>query len=112
DLTIERHLRQPFHHVFRFQTPIESLGEWYAASPGVAPTGFIFHQSRSGSTLVGQMLSALEQNIVLSEPLPIDAVLRAHVRNASVSEEQRAQWLRWMVSALAQRRAGSEEHLY
>jgi hypothetical protein len=112
DLTVERHLLHPFHSVFRRQTPIEVLGDWYAESRGVTPTGFIFHQSRSGSTLAGQMLAALEQNIVLSEPMPVDSILRASFRDPSISEEKRAEWLRWMVSALGQRRVGPEQHLY
>ena len=39
------------------------------------PSGFIFHLSRCGSTLVSQMLSKDPQNLVLSEPWAAEQVL-------------------------------------
>jgi len=36
--------------------------------PSIAPSGFVFHVSRCGSTLLSQMLSVLPRNRVLSEP--------------------------------------------
>src|SRR5678816_558328 len=67
----------------------------------------IFHMSRCGSTLVAQMLAALERNIVISEARPIDQVL-----GAKVDEERRIAWLRWIVNALAQRRRPAEEFFF
>lgn len=104
-------MRRPFEVLFRHQTPMETLGDWQAKSPGIAPTGFIFHLSRCGSTLVCQMLAALKQNVVVSEAPAIDGVLRA-AKLQGISEEQRILWLRGMVSALGQPRAGGEKHLF
>ncbi len=112
DQTIGDCLRHPFNLLFRHQTPIEVLQQRYEMHPGIKPTGFIFHMSRSGSTLVSRMLASLSQNIVISEARPIDATLQAHFKSAEVSEQDRIAWLRWMVSALAQQRLGGENHFF
>lgn len=104
DYTIELKFRKPFHLLFRHQTPLEFLGELHAKSDALAPTGFIFHMSRCGSTLAAQMLAALPKNIVISEPPPVDFILRANIVSTSVTDEQRIEWLRWIVSALGRKR--------
>src|SRR5882672_3116125 len=108
DQTIERSLCDPFNLLFRQQTPIGVLGQWHEARPGLEPTGFVFHMSRSGSTLISQLLAALPANIVISEAPPIDAIMRANSASAEVTDEQRITWLRWMTSALSQPRRGGE----
>ncbi|HVS40433.1 MAG TPA: sulfotransferase [Gemmataceae bacterium] len=110
--TIEACLRLPFNQLFRRQTPIQTLLDWHARQPGVAPTGFIFHMSRCGSTLVSQMLAALPENIVLSEAGPINQALRAHGRDPRVIDDDRRAWLTAMIGALAQRRRGDERRLF
>ncbi|MEP7336642.1 MAG: sulfotransferase family protein [Acidobacteriota bacterium] len=105
--TIEWRLQHPFHLLFRHQTPIDALSEWRAQQPGLQAAGFIFHMSRCGSTLISQMLAALPQNVVLSEPMPIDRLLRA-----PGTDEQRLIWLQGLVSALGQPRQGGERHLF
>lgn len=102
--TIDDLLRQPFNLLFRHQTPLEFLGELYEQNPGLAPTGFIFHMSRCGSTLAAQMLASVAQNIVLSEPPPIDSILRSNFMSAPVTDEQRIERLKWIVGALGQKR--------
>src|ERR1043165_8503267 len=67
DDSIAKRFRQPFNLFFRHQTPIDFLDAAENFSNGLKPTGFIFHLSRCGSTLISQMLAALEQNIVISE---------------------------------------------
>jgi gluconate kinase len=111
DLTIEQRLHKPFNLLFRHQTPLEFLGELYEQSPGLAPTGFIFHMSRCGSTLVAQMLASIEKNIVISEAPPIDSVLRANIVSTSVTDEQRIEWLKWIIGALGKRR-NSEKYYF
>jgi hypothetical protein len=103
DQTISTALRNPFQLLFQHQTPIELLGELEEEAPGLAPTGFIFHMSRCGSTLISQMAAALPDTLVISEAGPIDAVLQARRRNPAVTPEQTRAWLRWMVSALGRR---------
>jgi len=73
----------------------EALAEWAASSPGLAPTGFIFHMSRCGSTLLSQMLAAVDGNRVLSEAPALDDAL-------GLGDES----LRAAMSALGQASAG------
>jgi len=65
--------RNPFTAIFRREMPLEAAG----AMEGLHPTGFVFHMSRCGSTLIAQMLAALDRAIVISEAAPIDDVLQA-----------------------------------
>lgn len=107
--TIESCLRKPFNLLFRHQTPIELLGQRNEIRTGLAPSGFIFHMSRCGSTLIAQMLAASSRSIVISEAAPIDLTLRANLRHpGGVTDDQRATWFRWLVSALAQPRNREE----
>ena len=69
--TLARAFRSPFNLALWRRTPIEAL----AALPrGLAPSGFVFHMSRCGSTLCAQALARDPSNIVLSEPGPVSAV--------------------------------------
>src|SRR2546427_4873978 len=110
--TLGECLRQPFNLLFRHQTPIEVLGQWNELRPGLKPTGFIFHMSRCGSTLISQMLAALPGNIVISEARPIDSTLRAQFHAADITNEQKIAWFQWMISALGQQRLGKEKHFF
>ena len=112
DQTIERCLSDPFNLLFRKQTPIEVLGQWNEVSPGLDPTGFIFHMSRSGSTLISQLLATFPRNLVISEAPPIDSTVRAHFKSATVTAEQRITWLRWLMSALSQPRMAQEQKFF
>jgi len=109
DHTVQQAMRTPFNLVFRHQTSLDALLDWQTLSPGLEPSGFIFHMSRCGSTLVAQMLAALPEHIVISEAPPLDAILRMDVRGAS--DEQRINWLRGWMSAVGQPRNG-EKHLF
>lgn len=109
DITVQRAMRDPFHLLFRHQTPLDTLLEWQIKVPGMQPSGFIFHMSRCGSTLVSQMLASLPEHIVLSEPPPLDALLRTDHRGAT--DEQRIAWLRAWLSIISQPR-NDEQRLY
>ncbi|HEY0548416.1 MAG TPA: sulfotransferase family protein, partial [Verrucomicrobiae bacterium] len=103
--TIRRCLRPPANVLFRHQTSLTTLGDLYRQRRGLEPAGFIFHWSRCGSTLVSQMLASLEHAVVISEARPIDDALRA-----DAPENERVEWLRWMVSALGQPRHGERRY--
>jgi hypothetical protein len=98
--TVERAFRTPFSLLFRRETPIDALE---TLPPGLEPSGFVFHGSRCGSTLVAQMLASVPEHLVVSEPVPVDQVLRLRA-----SEADRARWLRPMVAALGRPRRGDE----
>jgi hypothetical protein len=99
--TVERAFRTPFSLLFRRETPIDVLE---ALPPGLEPSGFVFHGSRCGSTLVAQMLASVPRHLVLSEPVPLDQVLRLR----AAAEADRVRWLRAMVIALGRPRRGDE----
>lgn len=110
--TIHQCVTHPADLLFRHQTPLATLGEIVGAQPSLRPAGFIFHLSRCGSTLVTQMLAAAPENLVLSEPDPVDTILRSHFRDPAITEAQRRQWLQWLVGALGWRRHAEEQHLF
>lgn len=101
--TAERAMQHPFNLAFRRTTPLAALDP-FADDPPLAPTGFVFHMSRCGSTLIAQMLARLDATIVLSEPQPLDALLR--LRGRGIDDETLIEWLRRMISALGRPRAG------
>lgn len=105
--TVRRVTARPFTNAFRRLTGPSALVAWAKKAPGLPPTGFIFHLSRCGSTLVAQMLAACEDSVVVSEAPPIDAILCG----GHVSEAHRINWFRAMVSALGQPR-GRETHFF
>lgn len=79
----------------------------------VQPTGFIFHSSRCGSTLVANACRAINNSLVLSEPYPIDKLVARFITDGGdIKASLYSVFLRGVVQALAQRRAGNEEHLF
>ena len=53
--------------LIRSVSSVDILPEWAAQIETIAPTAFIFHISRCGSTLISQLLGLHPSNIVLSE---------------------------------------------
>ena len=81
----------------------------------VPPTGFIFHSSRCGSTLVANACRAITNSIVLSEANAIDKLVARFMTDApegTVKQSIYSVFLRGVVHALGQRRTGSEQHLF
>ena len=81
----------------------------------VPPTGFIFHSSRCGSTLVSNACRAITNSIVLSEANAIDKLVARFITDAperTVKESIYSVFLRGVVHALGQRRTGHEQHLF
>jgi len=101
-------LQEPFNLAFRQESTIDALLEWAEVSPGIRPTAFIFHTSRCGSTLLSRMMMTLESHVVASEPPLLDAVLRASYSLPTLPAEIQMAWVRATLSALAQRRIGTE----
>src|SRR5258708_6325171 len=83
-----------------------------AALPERPPTGFIFHASRCGSTLVAQMLASLPRNIVLSEPAILDSVLYPPTCGRSTTDAEQLQLLRAVVGALGYPRHPGEQQCF
>ncbi|MCE4069404.1 MULTISPECIES: sulfotransferase [Pseudomonas] len=107
---VEQALRLPFNLAFRRETGLAELLDWQRASPGLMPSLLVFHASRCGSTLLAQMLAGLDSHLVLSEPGPLDSLLRSHYRHAW-EEGRQEQAVIAMLSALAQNAGPPAQHL-
>ncbi len=110
--TINRVYNRPFNLLFRRETRLDALRDFAVQSPGLPPAGFVFHMSRCGSTLVARMLGAHAENLVLSEPSPLDAMLRIEQRYGGVADEHRALYFQWMISALTQPRTDAQQRVF
>lgn len=96
-------------------TEFDALLQLEKALDSVPPTGFIFHSSRCGSTLVANACRSLTNSIVLSEANAIDKLVARFITDApegTVKESLYSVFLRGVVHALGQRRTGSEQHLF
>lgn len=109
DDTFTRLMRHPANTLFRRRTTLAGLEAWAKRSPGIPPTGFIFHVSRCGSTLLGRLLGELDGALILSEPGPVDSLIRAGER---LDRERQITLLRAVVSALGQARAPGQDRLF
>jgi hypothetical protein len=70
----------------------------------LAPSAFIFHVSRCGSTLLSQAFSAPEENIVVAEAPLLDEILRAGEKDPQLSIASREHWFRAAIRLMGQRR--------
>ena len=110
--TFNAWMRRPVNSAFAPVTSLERLRARAAALPGIQPTGFIFHVSRCGSTLLARLLAQAANALVLSEPPPLDAIVRANHREPRMDEALQIETLRAMVSALGQPRAPGQNRLF
>jgi len=109
--TVERARREGREERF---TEFDVLLQLEKDLESVEPTGFIFHSSRCGSTLVANACRAVSNSIVLSEASAIDKLIARFITDADtpVKESLYSVFLRGVVHALAQRRSGNEQHLF
>jgi hypothetical protein len=109
--TVERARRENRRQRF---TEFEVLLQLEKQLDSVPPTGFIFHSSRCGSTLVANACRAVSGSIVLSEANAIDKLIARFITDVDnpVKETLYSVFLRDVVHALAQHREGKEKHLF
>ena len=96
-------------------TEFDTLVQLEKTFDSVAPTGFIFHSSRCGSTLLANACRALTNSIVLSEPPAVDKLIARFITDADDHGTKAmfySVFLRATINALAQRRTGNERHLF
>ena len=96
-------------------TELDALLQLEKTFDSVAPTGFIFHSSRCGSTLLANACRAIDGAIVLSEPAPVDKLIIRFITDFDEhgsKEKLYSIFLRGAVKALAQRRSGNERRLF
>ena len=110
--TVERARNEDREELF---TEFDVLLQLEKVLDSVPPTGFIFHSSRCGSTLVANACRAITDSIVLSEANAVDKLVARFITDApdaSVKETLYSVFLRGVVHSLGQRRTGSEKHLF
>ena len=110
--SIRRALARPFSRMLRVRT---TLGDFLDRAPCdemPAPSGFIFHMSRCGSTLVAQMLAALPQYVVVSEASPIDAAVQLTHPWGDGVDDGHVRFLSAMVGAFGRSRLDSRTRLF
>ena len=96
---------RPFNRIFRYATPLSVFIAGAGTEATVPPSGFIFHMSRCGSTLVSQMLAALPGSLMVSEAPPLDTAVQVAAHGRDLAP------LKAMVAALTRPRAG-ERHVF
>ena len=107
DQTIHRFLRLvPYASQSTF---FETLVNINSKRTARKPTGFIFHISRCGSTLIAQILASLQQFVVFSEPAILEKVLRSTYSPVSVSNEQKHGLLENIIQAFLGYKAVEQE---
>jgi len=72
------------------------------------PSGFIFHMSRCGSTVLSRLFGTVPDTVVISEAEPINSFLEADPDE--LNEEALVHCLRLMIRALGRKRFGEERH--
>jgi hypothetical protein len=103
--TVVAAMTNPFNSVFMRETGLRELAGLPA---GLPPSGFVFHMSRCGSTLISQALAASSGNIVVSEAAP----LRAALAFARFDRAQAEAAFRGLVNAFGQPRLPGETRLF
>ena len=109
--SVRRATALPFNRMFRTRTALADLIGDAANHDVRAPSGFVFHLSRCGSTLAGRMLRAVPGHAVASEPEPLDAVLQWAMLSGAPHEEQVAA-LRAVVAALGRDRIPGQRRFF
>ena len=96
-------------------TELDALLQLERISDSLEPSGFIFHSSRCGSTLLANACRALSRSIVIAEAPVLDKIASRFFTDAepgSPKELLYKLFLRAAVSALGQRRRGDEQHYF
>jgi len=99
----------------RFIADFDSLLQVEKIADTVLPSGFIFHASRCGSTLLANTCRALGKSIVISEAPVVDKLISRFFTDAqpqSAKEMLYMAFLRAAIGALGQRRRGDEQHYF
>ena len=89
------------------QTPLKILAESELIPDALAPSGFIFHMARCGSSLLAKALAHGQGNLVISEPEPLNQLLFILTDNdpsQQITAPEKRRMLCNMVLALGRKR--------
>ncbi len=112
ETSVKISLYRPFAQLFRREMPLEIANAIEFRRETLEPSGFIFHMSRCGSTLISQLLAVLPRHLTISEAPPLDDVIQAKRQTEQISDAEHVEWLRWIVHALGRRRTGDETNYF
>src|SRR5579884_2005483 len=104
----EKAALEPFNLLFRQTTSLDTLIDQSREFPGLPPSGFIFHVSRCGSTLISQMLATSAETVVVSEAAPVEGILRLPRFHSSLPSDRHISLIRALVSTLGRARHQEE----
>jgi len=96
-------------------TEFDTLVQLEKTFDSIPPSGFIFHSSRCGSTLLANACRAIDGAIVLSEPPAVDKLIARFITDVDQNRTKETLYsifLRAVVGALGQKRTGDERHLF
>ncbi|MDR3509208.1 MAG: aspartyl beta-hydroxylase [Caulobacteraceae bacterium] len=108
EISARQAMARPLSRLIRYRTPLPDFLENAEPQDALAPSGLIFHMSRCGSTLAARMLASDPAAVVLSEPPPLDAMVRLTEIWPDIAPARQARFIAAMASALGRRRAGDE----
>lgn len=109
--TIKMTASKAFNKLFLRKTSLDFLEKFYTFDNKQEPSGFIFHSSRCGSTLVGNMFKILPNIDVFSEPPAIDNLLQLPFKY-EISQEKLKRIFKALIYALGHKRYSSSEHFF
>lgn len=113
--TVER-LRGQIPAPRELLTDLSALLQFEKITDSLRPSGFIFHGSRCGSTLVANACRALRGSLMLTEAQAIDKIADQHIPANRESAKAKRLFnrllLRGVVSALGQRLMGDEQYYF
>ncbi|OWK68728.1 sulfotransferase family protein [Pedobacter sp. AJM] len=111
--SINKCLSHPYNsNAFKPSTDLSVLPEWSSALNSIAPTAFIFHVSRCGSTLISQSLCLNNHHIVLPEVPFIDELLRLNKNRNWSSPLNREELIKAVIKIYGQTTEGLRKHLF
>lgn len=96
-------------------TDLDALIQLEKISDSLQPSGFIFHSSRCGSTLLANACKSLKNSLVVAEAAVVDKLISRFFTDTDESGTKEllySVFLRAAISALGQRRFGSERHYF
>jgi len=122
----ERHIAEPFFDETimiclsrmrerSFYTPLsdpEFLVEASLNVKALAPTAFIFHVSRCGSTLLTQALSLDAGNVVYAEAPLLDNILSATFKDEKITIKETERWFKAAIQMMGQQRKSQYQQLF
>ncbi len=98
--------------MFRVVTELDFIKTVNKKLPTIEPSAFIFHISRCGSTLLAQLLSLNDDNIVVSEAPFFDLILRMKYVDKNVGDEHRLDYFKNAVHIYGQKRFENQKRYF